>query len=96
MAKFGHAFISGVLWVLIAVGIGLGGLWIVDASGLWAVLGWIIALIAFAFAGMSFMQLFRVASLTRQGLRMMEEDPDRFEEAQRRFDEAKHRTDQGQ
>ncbi len=53
MAKFGHWFLSGVLWVAIAFGIGLLGLWVVSLGGIWSRFGQVVVLAGFSFAGLA-------------------------------------------
>ena len=51
---------SGLLWIIIALGIGPVGLSLVDSKGVLAVVGWVVAIAAFAFAGLSFKHLYAV------------------------------------
>ena len=60
MAKFGHVLISGLIWIAIAIGIGLLGSWMTTLGGIWSVLGWIIALAGYGFAVMSGLHLWRI------------------------------------
>jgi len=93
MATFGHVLISGIVWILIAIGVGILGSWLTTLSGIWPFLGWPLAMIGFGFAGMSALHLWRITSLQIQGMRMMRDDPEGFEEAKRRYEDAMRRID---
>lgn len=95
MAKFGHIFISGLIWIALEVGIGLVGIWMTGLDGLWCILGWIIVVVAFGSASMSAGHLWRITSFQVKGMRMMRimrmrmvgDDPEAVE-ARRRYEEA--------
>jgi len=92
--KFGHVFISGLVWILISACIGLCGSWLTLQSGGWPILGWPMTIIGFGFAVMSASHLWRVTNLQRQGMRMMRDDPQGFAEAKRCYEEAMRRADE--
>ena len=87
MAKFGHVFISGIVWIAIAIGIGILGSWLTILSGLWPILGWLLTIIGYGFAGLSALHLWRITSYQIRGMRMMRDDPERFKELKRRYEE---------
>mgnify|MGYP001588157761 CR=1 FL=1 len=91
MAKFGHVFISGIVWIVIAAGIGILGSWLTSVSGICCYLGWLLAVVGYGFAGLSLLHLWRMTTFQMRGMRMMRDDPERFAEARRRYEEAMHR-----
>lgn len=88
MAKFGHLLISGIVWIAIAVGVGVFGSWLTKQAGFWPILGWLIAIIGFGFAAISALQVWRITSLQMHGMRIMRDDPEGFAEAKRRYESA--------
>lgn len=93
MAKFGHMFISGIIWIAIAVGIGIIGSWLTNLSGIWSVLGWLLAVIGYSFAGLSTLHLWRITNFQIRGMRMIREDPEGFKELRRRYEEVMQHID---
>jgi hypothetical protein len=93
MSKFGHVLISGIVWIVIAIGVGVLGSWLITPARGWPILGWPLAIIGFGFAGMSALHLWRMTSLQMQGLRMMRDNPEGFQEAKRRYEDAMRRID---
>lgn len=77
MAKFGHVLISGLLWIAIAIAVGLLGSWMTTLGGVWSVLGWITAVAGYGFAALSVYHLWRVTFATVMGMRMKREEPER-------------------
>lgn len=94
MARFGHVIVSGIAWILLALGLGFFGLWLIARPGLWGVLGWPVAFAGFGFAVMSAVHLWRITRLKVQGMRWERADPEGFEEARREYDEAMRRQDE--
>lgn len=88
MAKFGHLLISGILWVLIAGAIGWFGLNLVERGGVFVVLGWAIAIGAFAFAGLSVLHISKTARGQRAASRWRRNDPEGFARAEERYEGA--------
>jgi hypothetical protein len=94
MARVGHILISGIVWVVIAGAIGWFGLSLADSGGMWSVLGWLIAFLAFGFAGISLMQLFRMVWLHWQSMHWMQKDPKASAEARHGYEAAIHQIEQ--
>ncbi len=93
MARFGHAFISGAVWIGIAVGIGLFGSWMTKHDGYLSILGWLIAIVGYGFAFVSGYHLWRITSFQLKGMKMMQEDPEGFARSKREYDEAMRRVE---
>ncbi len=94
MAKFGHVIISGLVWIVIAVGFGALGLWMVTLTGSLSILGIIIAVLGFGFVFLSISHLLRITYLQIRGMRMMRDDPEIFEEMRQKYKEAVKRQDE--
>jgi hypothetical protein len=86
--KFGYTLIAGILWIAIAVGIGILGSWLTTRGGGWPILGWILAVLGWGFAGLSVVQLWRMTSMQIKGMRMMRNQPEDFERARQEFEQA--------
>jgi hypothetical protein len=95
MAKFGHHFLSGLLWIVILFALGWGGMWIASQGGIWVFLGWIVGLLAFSFCGMSIWHLARTTYMQWKGLKMRAEDPEEYEEMKERYESATDRLEKG-
>ena len=93
MAKFGHVFISGIIWVTLAAGVGVLGSWMTTFDGFWFVVGWLLAIVGWGFAVMSGLHLWRITSLQMKGLRMMREDAKGFTRVKQQYDEAMPRVE---
>lgn len=93
MAKFGHVLISGIVWIVIALGVGIFGFWLTTQSDFWPILGWPIAIICLGFAGVSALHLWRITTLQMRGMRMMRDNPQAFETAKRAYKQAIHPID---
>ncbi len=91
MAKFGHVFISGTIWIAIAAGIGVLGSWMTGLDGVWCVVGWLLAMVGWGFAVMSAVHLWRITSLQIKGMRMVRDDPEGFARLSQQYDEAMRR-----
>ena len=85
--KFGPTFISGIVWILIALGIGVLG------SRITGTVGWAVSLLGFGFAGLSIWHLSRITLLQWKGMRMMKEDPQAFAELRRSYEDASRRIE---
>ena len=97
MAKFGHWFRPGVLWVFIAIGVGFAGLWFASSrGGVWSVVGWAVAAVACVFAILSAWHLSRVTRLQIEGMRLARDHSERVAELQRKCHEAAQRLDENE
>lgn len=90
MTKNAPTLIYGIVWIIISVGIGWFGLSIADNGGFWTIVGWLIAFVAFAFAGMSLLHLLKGASPVQKGI-----DQTKFLKAMEEMAEESGRTHRG-
>jgi len=88
MGSLGKKLISGIVWIIISVGIGFWGTTLSESSGFVGILGWIISFIGFGFAIMSASHLFKLVSYHKKGVKMKEENPEAFEKLRKKYEEA--------
>lgn len=92
MGSLGKKLISGIIWIIISVGIGFWGTSLSESSGLVGVLGWVISFFGFGFAIMSVSHLYKLVSYHRKGVQMKEKNPEAFEELRNEYEEANQRA----
>lgn len=92
MGSLGKKLISGIIWIIISVGIGFWGTSLSASSGFVGILGWIISFLGFGFAVMSVSHLFKLISYHRKGVQMKEENPEAFEQLRKEYEEANKRA----
>lgn len=85
--KFGHMLIPGIIWILIALGVGVLGAW------LGGIFGRLVSFVGFGFAALSTWYLSRITLLQWKGMRMMKEDPQAFAELRRGYEDASRRIE---
>ena len=88
MAKFGHTFLSGIVWIVIGISVGILG------STVEGIFGWILTLAGFGFASFSVWLLIRVTSSTIKGMRMAKEDLEEWARIKRNYEDAVKRLDE--
>lgn len=86
MAKFGHTFIAGLLWVLIFLLIAVFG------RRIPGVVGTVVSYSALVLAGLFGWHLARITRLQWLGLRLMHQDPERFARLKQEYEQAISRT----
>lgn len=92
MGLLGRKLISGIVWILISLGIGVWGVSLSESTGFMGVLGWIISFMGFGFAVMSISHLFKLVYYYIKGVRMKKEDPEALDKLIRDYENAKKRV----
>jgi hypothetical protein len=93
MAKVGHILISGIIWIVIAIGIGGLGFWMTRWGGLWCVSGWAMVIVCGGFVGITASQLCSLIWLSMKSLRMMRHHPEEYARLKTQFDDAMRRIE---
>lgn len=77
--------ISGIIWIAIFIAIGIYG------TRLGGTLGTVVSYAGWLFAVLSFMHVVKVITYTMKGVKMMKEDPERFNKLRREYHNAMDR-----
>ena len=80
--------ISGVIWIAIFVAIGIYG------AGLGGTLGTVVSYAGWLFAVLSIMHVAKVVTYTMKGIKMMKENPEKFDKLRNEYHSAMNRLDE--
>jgi hypothetical protein len=84
----------GIISAAITGAVGWFGMSLTDNGGFISLLGWVLGIGGYAFAGMALWHVVRTVSLHRKGMKMMRDDPAGFAALANQFEEANKRLEQ--
>lgn len=94
MASFGSWFLSGVVWLVIAIAAGVLGGWLRHevGGGVATFVGWLLQILGFGCGGLFLWQIVRTSWYQMRGAWLATNHPDEFAELRRGYDAAMRQT----
>lgn len=94
MASFGSWFLSGLVWLVIAIAVGMLGGWLRHevGGGVATFVGWLLQILGFGCGGLFLWQIVRTSWYQMRGAWVATNHPEEFAASRRAYDAAMQRT----